>query len=115
MNNYKAKSQLYQIYVCSEMNSVNISRIVIPKLDIDLSYDYESKLYKPSNSWGSTSKSRIEAVMESRYKKDLRPLYYEINHFKIEDNLIDLIKSKDEYNNRLASEILLLKLETIKL
>lgn len=116
MNNYKARSQLYQIFVCSETINININKINIPKLNLQLEYSISKNMYVVNTGYYVTSsKFSILLEIEQRIKKGLKPLWCEINHFKIEHLLIDLIKSKDELNQRLASEILMLKLNKIKL
>jgi hypothetical protein len=116
VNNYKAQSQKYQIFVCSEMINVNINKINIPKLNLQLEYSISRKMYVLNTRYYvRISKFSILLEIKNKTEKGLKPLWYEINHFTIEDNLISLIKSKDELNQRLASEILLLKLNKIKL
>ncbi len=114
MNVYRSKSETYQVFVTSEMMSININAIVIPKLNLHLLYNNEDKYYKKGTQY-NRSKHDINKIIEDRKKKDLKPLYYEINHFKLEDGLIDLLISKDVLNNKLGSEILMLKLNDIKL
>jgi len=113
MNKYRAKSQQYQIFVCCDKPEINISKISIPKLNLNLDYSFSKKMYKKT--FYMRSKYEILKSIAIRIEKNLKPIYYEINHFVIENKLIDLLKSNDELNQKLGSEILLLKLENIKL
>jgi len=114
MNTYRAKSQQYQIFVVSEMTIVKISEIQIPKLNLCFKYNSRKLIYE-NYPWGSKSSELLVRSINERKQKFLKPIFYEINHFIIENELIDLLISKDELNNKLGSEILLLKLENIKL
>jgi hypothetical protein len=113
MNTYKAKSQKYQIFVSYVKPGINILNINIPKLNLNLDYSFSEKMYKKT--FYMRSKYEILKSIAIRIEKNLKPIYYEINHFVIENKLIDLLKSNDELNQKLGSEILLLKLKNIKL
>lgn len=112
MNQYRAKSQLYQVFVSCESTAVQCDEIHIPKLS--LSFNYKADRNRYIETWNKSSEG-IRQLIENRKKLKLRQLYFELNHILIENSLIDLLQSEDNLNRKLASEILIQKFDNIKI
>lgn len=113
MNKYKAKSQQYQIFVTSNSTLVRFDSITIPKLSISLVFRAHTSYY--TLSIYSTSVNTISKDIKNRKNNFTKQKWFEFNHFIIENELINLIKSEDVLNLQLATEILLLKLNKLNI
>lgn len=117
MNNYRAGSELYRafvyIYRTPLTNTIIYKKFIINKLDIKLEYDYSKKNYK-TNRWGLREHNILRDIESHQYNKAECP-WIEINHFKLENRVIDLIRSEDENSRIVGYEILKLKLEELNL
>ena len=113
MNKYKAKSQKYQIFVTSNSTLVKFDSIIIPKLSITLFFRVNIGYY--TLSMYGVSVDTISKDIKNRKNNFTKQKWFEFNHFIIENELINLIKSEDVLNLQLATEILLLKLDKLNI
>lgn len=117
MNNYRAASQLYRafvfIYRTPLTNTIIYDKFTINKLDISLIYDHNKKTYKTER-WRLNENIILKNIKSHQDNKTESP-WIEINHFKLENRVIDLIKSEDENSRIIGYEILKLKIEELNL
>jgi len=117
MNNYRAGSELYRafvyIYRTPITNTIIYSRFAINKLDINLQYDHNKKTYK-TEKWGLNENTILKNI-KSHQDNKTECHWIEINHFKLENRVIDLIRCEDENSRIVGYEILRLKIEELNL
>lgn len=118
MNNYRSKSQLYRVFIQVKVfintSTVLYYSIFIPKLQISLNFDINSKQYVLPR-FGQLNEELLKRLIESSKKAFGHSDWVEINHFKIEHGLVDLLRSKVPEDAIIASEILKTKIEELKL
>lgn len=118
ISKYRSASNLYQVFITIERtpltNTIIYYMIDIPKLHLSLEYLYKNEEHT-FRRFNHVSKDDIlRRITNYKNQKKECPIL-EINHFKIERNLIDMISSEDELTSKLGIEILVNNIKNVKL
>lgn len=119
MNNYKSKSKLYRIFVWVERtpitNTVRYTKVYIPKIQCSLTLNLKTDQFQHCNIWNTYTEASVRKSLSFAKDNGGESNWIEVNHFKIEDGFIDILKSKVELDLILASEILKTRIEELNL